>query len=81
VKWEFRLHSPPQAGVLSTAGGLVFGGTNEGEVFALDAGSGKSLWKFQTGGVIQSNPISYLSGAKQHVAVASGNGIFDFALE
>ena len=26
VKWEFRLHSPPNAGVLSTAGGLVFGG-------------------------------------------------------
>jgi alcohol dehydrogenase (cytochrome c) len=81
VKWEFRLHSPPMAGVLSTAGGLVFGGTNEGGVFALDAATGKSLWKFQTGSFIQSNPISYLSGGKQHVAVAAGNAIFDFALE
>jgi alcohol dehydrogenase (cytochrome c) len=81
VKWEFRLHSPPQAGVLSTASGLVFGGTNEGEVFALDAATGKSLWKFQTGAMIQSNPISYLSGGKQHVAVAGGNAIFDFSIE
>jgi alcohol dehydrogenase (cytochrome c) len=81
VKWEFRLHSPPMAGVLSTAGGLVFGGTNEGGVFALDAATGKSLWKFQTGAFIQSNPISYLSDGKQHVAIAAGNAIFDFALE
>ena len=35
-KWEFRLHSPPWAGVHSTAGGLLFGGTDEGQVFALD---------------------------------------------
>src|ERR1035438_7092297 len=28
--WEFRLHSPPWAGVLATAGGLVFSGSDEG---------------------------------------------------
>ena len=80
-KWEYRLHTPPWAGVLSTAGGLLFGGTNEGDFFALDAASGKPLWRFQTGGQIISNPMSYLSGGKQHVAIAAGSGIFTFALE
>ncbi len=81
LAWEFKLHTPPWAGVMSTAGGLVFGGTNEGDFFALDATSGKLLWRFQTGGPITSNPMSYLSGSKQHVAIASGSAVFTFALE
>ncbi len=81
MKWEYRLHSPPWAGVLSTAGGLVFGGTNEGMLFALDATAGKQLWRFQTGGMVASNAISYLSGGKQHIAMAAGNAIFAFAVE
>ena len=52
--WEFKLPSPPWAGVLSTAGGLVFGGSNEGNVFALDARTGQALWQFQTGGAVRS---------------------------
>jgi alcohol dehydrogenase (cytochrome c) len=81
VKWEFKLQRPPWGGVLSTAGGLVFGGTIQGEFFALDASSGKSLWNIKTGGGVWSNPISYLSGGKQQVAVAAGHAIFAFALE
>src|SRR5213594_96409 len=34
LKWEFKLITPPMSGVLSTAGGLVFGGTDEGNFFA-----------------------------------------------
>ena len=81
LQWEFRLHSPPWAGVLSTAGGLVFGGTMEGDFFALDAQTGKLLWKFQTGARVFSNPISYLSEGKQYIAIAAGQAIFAFALE
>jgi alcohol dehydrogenase (cytochrome c) len=79
--WEFKLHTPPWAGVMATAGGLVFGGTNEGDFFALDATSGKLLWRFQSGGQVVANPVSYLSGGKQHVAIAAGSAIFSFALE
>src|SRR5262249_44291006 len=79
--WEFRLQTPPFAGVLSTAGGLVFGATPEGDFFALDATSGKPLWHFQAGGNVISNPISYQSDGKQQVAITSGNSIFAFGLE
>jgi len=41
---------------------LVFSGTLEGMFFAVDAESGKLLWRFQTGGAIWSNPISYQAG-------------------
>jgi alcohol dehydrogenase (cytochrome c) len=80
VRWEFKLFSPPWQGVLSTGGGLVFGGTNEGDFFALDAKTGASLWHFQTGAQIWGNPMSYKVGGMQHVAIASGAAIFDFAL-
>ena len=78
--WDFKLPSPPWAGVMSTAGGLVFGGSNEGNFFALDAKTGKPLWQFQTGGAIRSGPMSYLAGGKQHVAVAGGHTLFVFAI-
>jgi len=80
LKWEFRLHSPPWAGVLSTAGGLVFGGTNEGQVFALDAATGEVRWRFQTGGAVASNPIAFEIDGAQRIAIASGYAIFVFGL-
>jgi len=80
MAWEFKLKSPPWAGLLSTAGGVVFGGSSEGFFFALDAGSGKPLWRFPTGGAIFANPISFLSDGKQHIAIAAGHALFVFAL-
>jgi alcohol dehydrogenase (cytochrome c) len=80
LKWEFRLQTPPWAGVLATAGGLVFGGSNEGNFFALDARTGKPLWDFQTGAAIAANPISFLIDGKQRVAIASGQSLFVFGL-
>ena len=76
--WEFPLHSPPWTGLLSTAGGLVFGGTNEGHFFALDAKSGRPLWRFSTGGPLQANPISFLSDGRQLVATTAGHTLLVF---
>ena len=79
IRWEFKLIAPASGGVLSTAGGIVFSGNREGNFFALDAGSGQPLWHFQTGGIIQANPISFLVDGKQHVAIAAGASIFVFS--
>lgn len=79
--WEFPLHSPPWAGLLSTAGGVVFGGSSEGFFFALDAATGKPLWRFPTGGPIFANPISFLADGKQHIAIAAGHSVYAFALD
>ena len=79
-KWEFPLHSPPWAGVLSTAGGLVFGGTPEGNFFALDAATGKPLWDFQGGGAVYANPISYEFEGRQFIAITVGHSLIAFSV-
>jgi alcohol dehydrogenase (cytochrome c) len=80
TKWTFRLHSPPWAGVLSTAGGLVFSGSDEGNFYALDARSGKALWDFQTGGPIAANPISFTVDGKQRIAISADRVLYVFGL-
>ena len=80
MKWEFKLLTPPLAGLLSTAGNLVFGGTEEGSFFALDAETGKPLWDFQLGAAIRANPVSFAVDGRQYVAIAAGAALFVFAL-
>jgi alcohol dehydrogenase (cytochrome c) len=80
MKWEFKLLSPPWAGVLSTAGGLVFSGSDEGNFYALDAQSGKALWDFQTGGSIIANPVSFTIDGHQCIAIAAARVLYVFGL-
>jgi len=68
------------AGTVNQYGGLVFGGTTEGNFYALDAMTGKPVWDFQTGGYISANPISFSIDGKQCVAIASGHSILVFGL-
>lgn len=79
-KWEYPLTTTPEAGILSTAGGVVFGGSREGYFFALDARTGKELWRLGLGGNIAAGPVTFLSGGKQYVTVAAGSSIFALAL-
>jgi alcohol dehydrogenase (cytochrome c) len=79
-RWEHRLLTPLWAGVMATGGGLVFGSTNEGNVYALDSATGQALWNFQTGGRCMANPIAYEVDGRQHIAVACWQGLFTFAL-
>ena len=62
-------------GVLTTGGGLAFYGTTEGDFLALDAKTGKLLYKFRTGASITANPVTYMSDGKQQVAIASCKGV------
>lgn len=73
-KWEFKARSPMVAGVLATAGNLVFTGDAEGNFIAFNARDGTTLWKFQTGSGIHAPPITYKVGGRQYVAIASGWG-------
>lgn len=59
-------------GMLSTAGGVVFHGDLKGMFKALDAKTGKELWKFNTGSGITAAPMTYTLDGKQYVAVVSG---------
>src|SRR3989449_8039997 len=62
-------------GALATAGDIVFYGTMEGWLKAVDAKTGAPLWKFKTPSGIIGNPMTYVGpDGKQYVAVLSGIG-------
>jgi alcohol dehydrogenase (cytochrome c) len=74
-KWEIPLTDlPSSAGMLATAGGLVFTGKLSGEFVALDERDGKTLWQFKTGSSINSTAITYTHKGRQYVTIASGLG-------
>jgi lanthanide-dependent methanol dehydrogenase len=62
------------SGALATAGGVVFYGTLEGYLKAVDAKTGKELYKFKTPSGIIGNVMTYEHGGKQYIAVLSGVG-------
>ena len=74
VKWEFKNNAPLWAGVMTTAGGLVFTGTPEGEFIAFDDETGEQLWSFQTGSGIVGQPVTWEQDGEQYVSVISGWG-------
>jgi alcohol dehydrogenase (cytochrome c) len=80
LKWKFPLLSPAGSGLLATAGGVVFSGSDEGNFFALDARSGQALWQFQTGSIISANPISFQVQGRQYVAIAADHVLYAFGL-
>jgi alcohol dehydrogenase (cytochrome c) len=80
LKWEHRVLTPLWNGVMATAGGLVFGATNEGNFFALDADTGASLWDFQAGAPARSNPSAFELDGRQRVVMHAGNAVFVLSL-
>jgi lanthanide-dependent methanol dehydrogenase len=74
VAWYNKENHAVSGGVLATAGNVVFYGTGDRWFKALDAASGKELWKFQVGSPIVGNPLSYSHKGKQYVGVISGIG-------
>jgi alcohol dehydrogenase (cytochrome c) len=62
------------SGALATSGGVVFYGTLEGYIKAVDPKDGKELWRFKTPSGIIGNVNTYEHGGKQYIAVLSGVG-------
>jgi PQQ-dependent dehydrogenase (methanol/ethanol family) len=74
IVWSNPEQFSAWGGALATAGGVVFYGTLEGYLKAVDAKTGKELYKFKTPSGIIGNVMTYEHGGKQHVAVLSGVG-------
>jgi len=81
--WEYR--RPPRLvdnfmpGLVSTAGGVVFGG-DQSTFFALNAENGELLWSVDTGGTIISSPMTFSIGGEQLVSIAAGSDLLTFGL-
>jgi PQQ-dependent dehydrogenase (methanol/ethanol family) len=74
IKWSDPEPFSVWSGALATAGDVVFYGTLEGYLKAVDPETGKELWKFKTPSGIIGNVNTYERGGKQYIAVLSGVG-------
>ncbi|MCA1361140.1 methanol/ethanol family PQQ-dependent dehydrogenase [Bradyrhizobium sp. IC3069] len=74
IVWSNKEQFSVWSGALATAGGVVFYGTLEGYLKAVDAKTGKELYKFKTPSGIIGNVTTYENNGKQYIAILSGVG-------
>jgi glucose dehydrogenase len=79
-KWKWKTHDVNTSGILTTASDLLFVGSREGYFQALDAGTGKLLWKVILGWHTTAAPITYELEREQYVAMNAGHCLFVFGL-
>jgi alcohol dehydrogenase (cytochrome c) len=81
IRWSHKWEGPgARAGVLSTAGNLVFTGDPLNNFVALDARTGDALWHANLGAPVSNGPISYELDGAQYVVVGAGDAIFGFLM-
>ena len=79
IAWAYEHGDLSHAGVLSTAGNIVFSGS-DGRLFALDAETGAVLWTFRVNKPVHASPIAYGSASGQKLAIMAGDTLYAFGL-
>jgi mono/diheme cytochrome c family protein len=74
TEWKYE----QRAGILSlltTGGGLLFGGDVAGRFRAFDQRTGRVLWETNLGSQVTGFPISFAVGGRQYIAVSVGQAV------
>jgi alcohol dehydrogenase (cytochrome c) len=74
--WQQRWKDSCYSGSVTTAGGLVFVGRNDGRLTALNSSNGRRLWEFQTGAGVNAPASVFEYEGAEYVAVYSGGSLF-----
>jgi acido-empty-quinoprotein group A len=81
VRWKHELGDDEgSAGILTTAGNLLFTADNSDNLLALDPSSGKTLWHVNIGSRMQTAPATYEVDGRQYLLTAAGSDIFAWVL-
>ena len=72
--WKYEQRAGTTS-LVTTGGGLLFGGDTNGRFRAFDQSSGEILWEVNLGSQITGYPISYSVEGLQFVAVSTGNAL------
>lgn len=81
IRWKHELgEGEDSAGILTTAGKLLFTADNSGNLLALDPATGKTLWHTPVGGEMEASPMTYTVDGRQYVLTAVQGVIFAWAL-
>jgi alcohol dehydrogenase (cytochrome c) len=91
IEWQKRWPESCYSGTVTTGGGLVFVGRNNGELQAFDAENGDQLWRFQTGAGANNTPtvfeqdgtqyVVFYAGGNSLAATAHGDSLWLFSLD
>ena len=74
--WQQRWKDNCYSGSVTTAGGLVFVGRNDGRLMSLDSSNGKRLWEFQTGAGMNSTASVFQYEGEEYVVAYSAGSLF-----
>jgi polyvinyl alcohol dehydrogenase (cytochrome) len=72
-------------GSVSVANGVMYAGSNSGQMYALDTATGKILWNFASGGTVIDGPsivdsTLYWGSGYREIAGTGNNKVFAFSL-
>jgi alcohol dehydrogenase (cytochrome c) len=68
------------AGILTTAGHLLFTGDASGNILALDTSNGKDLWHTRGGANMSTGPMTYMLNGKQYIVTGVDDILFAWTL-
>jgi len=80
IVWDHPTGNGGVSGLLTTSGGLLFGGDGDGDALALDPANGRALWHVNLNGTMANGPITYSLDGRQYVLLAAGAKLFAFTL-
>jgi acido-empty-quinoprotein group A len=81
IGWKHEIgNGEGSAGILTTAGNLMFTGDNSGNLLALDPQTGKTLWHVNLGERMEGAPSTYELDGRQYLLTPSGGLIFAWTL-
>ncbi len=81
VRWNHELGpNESVAGILTTAGNLLFTGDSQGNLLVLDPATGKTLWHVNAGGSMLSSPMTYELDGRQYVVEGVQGVLYCWAL-
>lgn len=84
IAWDIPQAGPVDgkrmAGVLATAGGILFYGDPSGHFIAADERDGRALWQVPLNAAIKTSPMTYTVDGEQFVTIAVGSNIMSFGL-
>jgi alcohol dehydrogenase (cytochrome c) len=81
IVWNHELGDGESiAGILTTAGHLLFSADNSGNLLALDPATGKTLWHLNMGGKLDASPMTYQLDGRQYLIFAVQDILYAFAL-
>ncbi len=75
VLWEYEQEAI-MLSLMSTDGGLIFGGDNNGRMKALDQRTGEVVWEINLGSTVSGYPTTFMVNGRQYIAVSTGRSLY-----